>query len=161
NALLYSSQHSRDRLERALRIDALSPGWRSSFAALLDSDTAAPGRGNAGLAPAAAAHPVAPGFRSLAVTAIEHESADVVSLTLHSSDGQPLRAALPGQYVVLRLRPTATSAEAPAPRPRPIFRSYSLSGPESTERYRISVKIEPNGAAGTYLATQVRVGDAL
>ena len=82
---------------------------------------------------------------------------------MHSPDGQPLRAALPGQYVVLRLQPTpggpAASAEASAP--KPIFRSYSLSGPESTERYRISVKIEPNGAAGTYLGEHVRVGDAL
>jgi MOSC domain-containing protein YiiM len=39
NALLYSPQHPRDRLERALRIDALSPGWRSSFEALLQSRT--------------------------------------------------------------------------------------------------------------------------
>src|SRR4249919_3260363 len=30
NALLYSPDHARDRLERALRIEALSPGWRSS-----------------------------------------------------------------------------------------------------------------------------------
>src|SRR5580704_2380231 len=30
NALLYSPNHPRDRLERALRIAALSPGWRSS-----------------------------------------------------------------------------------------------------------------------------------
>jgi ferredoxin-NADP reductase/MOSC domain-containing protein YiiM len=161
NALLYSSDHPRDRLERALLIDALSPGWRASFEALSRSDAAATGSGNAGLAPAVAAHPVAPGFRSLAVTKIEHESADVLSLTMHSPDGQPLRAALPGQYVVLRLRPTAASAEASAPKPKPIFRSYSLSGPESTERYRISVKIEPNGAAGTYLSEHVRVGDAL
>ena len=29
--------HPRDRLERALRIDALSPGWRSSFESLLQS----------------------------------------------------------------------------------------------------------------------------
>src|SRR5262245_25858713 len=72
NALLYSSDHPRDQLERALRIDALSPGWRGSFEALLHSGTAAAGSGNAGLAPAAAAHPVAPGFRSLAVTAIDH-----------------------------------------------------------------------------------------
>ena len=43
----------------------------------------------------------------------------------------------------------------------PLFRSYSLSGPPSTERYRISVKIEANGAAGTYLREHVRVGDAL
>jgi MOSC domain-containing protein YiiM/ferredoxin-NADP reductase len=157
NALLYSPDHPRDRLERALRIDALSPGWRASFEALLHSDTAAAGSGNAGLAPAAAAHPVAPGFRSLAVTAIGHESADVLSLTMHSPDGQPLRAALPGQYVVLRLHPATAEALAP----KPIFRSYSLSGPESTERYRISVKIEPHGAAGTYLREHVHVGDAL
>src|SRR5882757_9869670 len=30
NALLYSPDHARDRLERALQIEALSPGWRSS-----------------------------------------------------------------------------------------------------------------------------------
>ena len=162
NALLYSPDHPRDRLERALRIDALSPGWRSSFEALLKSRTTGEGSGNAGLAPAAAAHPVAPGFRPLAVTAIDHESADVLSLTLQSGDGQPLQAALPGQYVVLRLQPTggpAASAEASAP--KPIFRSYSLSGPQSTERYRISVKVEPNGTVGTYLREHVRVGDAL
>src|SRR5262249_56810289 len=43
----------------------------------------------------------------------------------------------------------------------PVLRSYSLSGPASTERYRISVKIEPNGAAGSYLREHGRVGDAL
>src|SRR5277367_2453081 len=37
NALLYSPNHARDRLERALQIAALSPGWRSSFEALLQS----------------------------------------------------------------------------------------------------------------------------
>src|SRR5215470_3698178 len=83
NALLYSSDHPRDRLERALRIDALSPGWRSSFEALLQSQTA--GGGNAGLVPAAASHPATPGFRALAVMAIDHESTDVLSLTLQSA----------------------------------------------------------------------------
>ena len=163
NALLYSPDHPRDRLERALRIEALSPGWRSSFEALLQSQTTSAGNGNAGLAPAAAAHPVAPGFRTLAVTAIDHESADVLSLTLGNPDGQPLHAALPGQYVVVRLQPTAggPAASAEASAPKPLFRSYSLSGPQSTERYRISVKIEPNGAAGTYLREHVRVGDAV
>src|SRR3989442_7837870 len=99
NALLYSPNHARNRLERALRIEALSPGWRSSFELLLQTQTGA-GSGNAGLAPAAAAHPVAPGLRPLAVTAINQESADVLSLTMQSPDGQPLRTALPGQYVV-------------------------------------------------------------
>jgi ferredoxin-NADP reductase/MOSC domain-containing protein YiiM len=153
NALLYSSNHPPDRLERALRIEPLSPGWRSSFEALLQSRTAGVASGNAGLAPAAAAHPVVPGFRPLAVTAIEHESADVLSLTMQSPDGQPVPAALPGQYVVLRLHPAAAGP--------PLFRSYSLSGPLSTERYRISVKIEPDGAGGTYLREHVRVGDSL
>jgi ferredoxin-NADP reductase len=162
NALLYSPNHARDRLERALRIDALSPGWRGSFEALLHSHTTAKGTGNAGLMPAAAAHPVAPGFRRLRVSAIDQESEDVVSLTLHSPDGQPLPAALPGQYVVLRLQLTSGgTASAEASPPKPIFRSYSLSGSQTTGRYRISVKIEPNGAAGTYLREHIREGDAL
>jgi ferredoxin-NADP reductase/MOSC domain-containing protein YiiM len=152
NALLYLPNHSPDRLERALRIDALSPGWRHSFEALLQSHATAAG-GNAGLAPQAAAHPVAPGFQRLAVTAIDHESVDVLSLTLQRPADHPLPDALPGQYVVVRL--------PQAPNGPKIFRSYSLSGPLSTERYRISVKIEPHGLAGTYLREHVQVGDAL
>jgi ferredoxin-NADP reductase/MOSC domain-containing protein YiiM/ferredoxin len=149
NALLYSPGHARDRLERALRIDALSPGWRASFEALLQSHAS----GNAGLLPEAAAHPAAPGFRPLAVAAIAQESADVQSITLQSRDGQPLPTAMPGQYVVVRLQRS--------PGGPPLFRSYSLSGAPSSERYRISVKIEPDGAAGTHFRDHVRVGDAL
>jgi ferredoxin-NADP reductase/MOSC domain-containing protein YiiM/ferredoxin len=156
NALLYSPNHARDRLEQASRIEALSPGWRGSFEALLRSTAAE--SGNAGLVPAAAAHPAASGFRPLAVTAIDEESADVLSLTLESPNTQPLPSALPGQYVVLRLQ-RAASGEASAP--QPLFRSYSLSGPVSEERYRISVKIEPNGAAGAYMREHVRVGGVL
>jgi MOSC domain-containing protein YiiM/ferredoxin-NADP reductase/ferredoxin len=149
NALLYSPDHAHERLERALRIEALSPGWRWSFEALLRSQTGA----NAGLVPEAAAHPAAPGFRPLVVTTIDQESADVLSLTMQSADGQPLPRAMPGQYVVLRLQPV--------PGGPPLFRSYSLSGPVSTERYRISVKIESNGVAGAYLREHLRVRDAL
>src|SRR5262249_18232960 len=111
------------------------------------------GTGNAGLMLPAAAHPAAPGFRPLAVTAINQESADVLSLTMQSPDSKPLQTALPGQYLVLRLQ---TAVGGP-----PLFRSYSLSGPLSTERYRISVKIEPNGVAGTYLRDHVRVDNTL
>ena len=153
NALLYSPDHARDRLQRALRIDALSPGWRSSFEAMLQSPTATVGSGNAGLMPEAASHPVAAGFRPMTIAAIVWESEDVLSLTLQRPDGEPLEAALPGQYVVLRVQPPAAGGP-------PFFRSYSLSGPPSTERYRISVKIEPNGAAGTRLR-QFRVGEGL
>jgi len=72
---------------------------------------------------------------------------------MRSTDGKPLPTALPGQYVVLRLQ---RNAGGPA-----IFRCYSLSGAPSAELYRISVKIEPNGAAGTYLQNHVHVGDCL
>ncbi|PYR87937.1 MAG: sulfurase [Acidobacteria bacterium] len=150
NALLYSANHARDRLESALRIEPLSPGWRSSFEALVQSHRTATSDGNAGLMPAAAAHPVSPGFRPVTITAMDWEGEDVISLTMQDPEGQPLRTGLPGQYVVLRLRPSAGGP--------PLFRSYSLSGPPSAERYRISVKIEPNGVAGARVR-ELRVGD--
>ncbi|HYS82650.1 MAG TPA: MOSC and FAD-binding oxidoreductase domain-containing protein [Anaeromyxobacteraceae bacterium] len=154
SALLYSSSHPAERLERALRIQALSPGWRASFEALLESQKTPGGAGgNAGLVPAAAAHASAPGFRPLEVAQVVRESSDVVSFSLQPTDGRPLTAGLPGQFVVLRLQ-----IEPNGP---PLFRSYSLSGAPSSERYRISVKIEPNGAAGTYLGSRVRTGDRL
>src|SRR5499426_3786741 len=118
NALLYSPNHARDRLERALRIEALSPGWHASFEALLRSPTTGAGSGNAGLVPAAAAHPVAPGFQPLAVATIDQESADVLSLLMRHPDDQPLQPALPGQYIVLRLGRIGAGP--------PLFRSYSL-----------------------------------
>jgi ferredoxin-NADP reductase/MOSC domain-containing protein YiiM len=149
NALLYLPGHSREQLERALRMPALSPGWRASFEALLQSHTG----GNAGLVPPSVAHPPAPGFTALTVTAIERESADVLSVSLQSADGAALPEALPGQYLVLRLQLSAEAA--------PLFRSYSLSGPASTRRYRISVKIEADGVAGPYLQKTLRVGDTI
>lgn len=149
NALLYSPNHARGPLRQALRIEALSAGWRASFEKLLQS----PGSGNPGLAPGAAAHPAAPGFRRLLVTAIDRESADVLSFTMQDPDHRPLPVALPGQFIVLRLQRTM---EAP-----PLFRSYSLSGPPSAGQYRISVKLEPDGAAGTWLREHIQPGDTL
>ena len=78
---------------------------------------------------------------------------DVISLTLQPADGRRLTTPLAGQFVVLRLRPRPDGA--------PLFRSYSLSGPLSDEHYRVSVKVEPNGAAGSYLNSNVRAGDVL
>ena len=52
NALLYLPGHPRSQLERALRIPALSAGWRSSFEALLAQERSGGATaGNAGLAP--------------------------------------------------------------------------------------------------------------
>ena len=41
------------------------------------------------------------------------------------------------------------------------MRSYSLSGPPGSARYRITVKVEPHGAAGRYLRATVDVGDRI
>ena len=154
NALLYSSHHPRDQLERALRVAALSPGWRWSFEALVRSQEAHPGAtGNAGLVPAATARTATPGFRPLRVARIDREYVDVISLSLEPMDGGRLTTPLAGQFVVLRLRPRP---DGPL-----LFRSYSLSGPLSDEHYRVSVKVEPNGAAGSYLNGSVRAGDVL
>ena len=83
----------------------------------------------------------------------DRESASVTSLVLEPTDGQPLAAALPGQFIVLRLRP---APDAPA-----LLRSYSLSGEPSDDRYRVSIKREAHGAAGAYIEAQVRIGDVL
>lgn len=154
NALLYSPYHPRVHLERALRIPALSPGWRWSFQELIRSKDANPAAtGNAGLAPASAAHTAKPGFRPLRVSRIDRESVDVVSLSLQPTDGKRLTTPLPGQFIVLRFRPR--------PEDPLLFRSYSLSGAPSDECYRISVRVETNGAAGNHLKSHVQVGDVL
>jgi ferredoxin-NADP reductase/MOSC domain-containing protein YiiM len=154
NALLYLPRHPSDQLTRALRIPALSPGWRASFEALLAREQrgAAP-TGNPGLARGSGAPPGWRGFRPLRVSHKIRESSNVTSLILEPADGRPLAATLPGQFVVLRLKPTPDSP--------PLLRSYSLSGARSAERYRVSVKREPLGAAGAYIDDVLHVGDEL
>ena len=96
NALLYVPGHPRSQLERALRIPALSAGWRASFQALLEQEQSdGELTGNAGLAPASGP-PAWQGFRPLRVSRKVRESSNVISLVLEPVDGHPLIAALPG-----------------------------------------------------------------
>jgi ferredoxin-NADP reductase len=153
NALLYLPGHSRQQLERALRIPALSAGWRISFQALLQNESSgSPMTGNPGLA-AAVGTPAWTGFRPLRVTRIDRESRSIISLLLMPADGHPLVAAEPGQFVVLRLRPN--------PDLPPMLSSYSLSDAPSADHYRVSIKQEINGVASTYVHKYVKVGDVL
>jgi ferredoxin-NADP reductase/MOSC domain-containing protein YiiM len=155
DAMLYLHAHTPEKLQRALRIPALAAGWQSSFKALLEQDAGAtPAAGNAGLAPSTSPPPAWPGFRSLKISRIVHESASVRSFFLTSTkDDQPLVPALPGQFVTVRIHP--------APDGPSLSRNYSLSGPLSADHYRISVKLEPHGAASTYLHQHMREGDPL
>jgi ferredoxin-NADP reductase/MOSC domain-containing protein YiiM len=154
DALLYLRGHNQERLERALRIPALSEGWQSSLQAILEQKKGgSPGTGNPGLVPASGPPPAWPGFRPLRVARIERESVNVVSLTLEPVDSRPLAAALPGQFVILRMQPD--------PKGPVLLRNYSLSDLPSLYHYRVSIKLEMNGAASTYLHNKVRLGDLL
>jgi ferredoxin-NADP reductase len=77
----------------------------------------------------------------------------VSSFRLAPADGEPLPAALPGQFLTLRLRRSPEDA--------PLIRTYSLSGAPGAAGYRISVKREPHGAGSTYLHDEVRVGQTI
>jgi ferredoxin-NADP reductase/MOSC domain-containing protein YiiM len=151
NALLYMPGHPSNQLERALRIPALNEGWRGSLQALLDQGRGGAATGNAGLAPASGPPPAWTGLRPMAVSHKIRESRSVTSLVLDPIDGHPLAAALPGQFIVLRLKP---ASDVPA-----LMRSYSLSSQPDTKHYRVSVKRELHGAAGAYIDDKLQVGD--
>ena len=154
DALLYLPGHARPQLERALRIPALSPGWKTSLRALLADAERGSGAvsGNSGLT-ATAPPPAWRGFRPLEIVRIEEESASIFSLTLAPGDAEPLPAALPGQNLAIRVRPD--------PQAPPVIRNYSLSGRPGAETYRVSVKQEPHGVASTYLSQHAKAGDIL
>jgi len=150
DALLYLPGHPREQLRRALAIPALSPGWKASFQAIA---TEAPGAaGNAGLT-AVSPPPAWPGFRPLTVTAVDRETESVVSVRLADPGGGAVPAALPGQFLTLRL-PAGDGTG-------PLLRSYSLSGAPGADTYRISVKREPHGAASRFIHDRVKAGDTL
>jgi ferredoxin-NADP reductase len=81
------------------------------------------------------------------------ETETVVSLQLAALDGQPLPAALPGQFIVLRL--------GLGDRQPPAARSYSLSGRPGSSGYRVSVKREPHGVFSTFVHSTIHPGAVL
>jgi ferredoxin-NADP reductase/MOSC domain-containing protein YiiM len=157
DALLYLPGHSREQLERALRIPALSKGWKSSFQAMLQQDSSSKtAAGNPGLANEEQP-PAWPGFRQMRVTHINKESDSVTSFTLSPIDGQALPLFQAGQFVVLRL---VIDLDKDPAKP-PVLRSYSLSDLPAADHFRISVKSELNGIGSSFLCNRAREGDLL
>ncbi len=154
DALLYLHEHPREQLARALRVDALSPGWKASLRALLEqADGGQATGGNVGLTAAAGSPPPAwPGFRPLTITAVDRETSSVMSLRLVAADGAALPAPRPGQYLTVRLVIGSGAT---------VVRSYSLSGPPSAADYRISVKREPGGIASRHLHATAAPGQTI
>ncbi|HEX6546156.1 MAG TPA: MOSC and FAD-binding oxidoreductase domain-containing protein [Bryobacteraceae bacterium] len=152
DALLYLPGHSREQLERALRIPALSKGWQNSFQAMLQQSNSETAVGNPGLANEEQT-PAWPGFRQMRVVKINKESDGVTSFILSPVDGQRLALFQAGQFVVLRMQ---LQPDEP-----PVLRSYSLSDLPLTDHFRISVKNELNGLGSSFLCNRTREGDVL
>src|SRR5271163_3944892 len=151
DALLYLPNPSREQVERSLRVPALSHGWKTSLKAIAEQKTSE--GGNPGLKASSGPPPAWPGFRPLRVAGVDREGANVVSLSVDQTDGAPLPAALPGQFLVLRLRTT--------PNGPMLLRNYSMSGMPGARTYRVSVKRETNGVVSSYLYDHVHTGDVL
>jgi ferredoxin-NADP reductase/MOSC domain-containing protein YiiM len=153
DALLYLPGHSREQLERALQIPALSRGWQTSFQAMLQQDLSSnTAEGNPGLANEEQA-PAWPGFRQMRVARVQKESDSVTSFVLAPMDGQPLPPFQAGQFVVLRLLVD--------PAKPPVLRSYSLSDSPTADQLRISVKSELNGIGSSFLCMHTQEGNVL
>ena len=152
DALLYLPGPSREQLQRALRIPALSKGWQGSFQAMLQDLGSKTSVGNPGLATEEPA-PAWPGFRQMRVATIHKESESVTSFVLVPADKKRLSLFQAGQFVVLRLIIDPGKA--------PVLRSYSLSDLPAAHHLRISVKSELKGIGSSFLCDRTREGDVL
>ncbi|MEE8252166.1 MAG: 2Fe-2S iron-sulfur cluster-binding protein, partial [Gemmatimonadales bacterium] len=110
-----------DSARAALRIKALSPGWKQSF-----EDR---------LAKAQLAAKAEEKYRTLVVTRKVPESESITSFYLTPEDGEPLDPFLPGQFLPLKLNIPGQY--------KPVFRTYSLSDRPGAGHYRITIKREP------------------
>jgi MOSC domain-containing protein YiiM/ferredoxin-NADP reductase len=152
DGLLYLKDHPADKLQKALKIPALSKAWQGSFHDLLNASLQGVAKGNAGLSGA----PIQlawTGFRPFVVKRTQIQCEGVRSFELATPDGSPIPAFLPGQHIAVKIYPTPGSA--------PLIRMYSLCGAQGVNSLRIAVKLEPNGAGGTYMHEHVHDGDTL
>ena len=148
DALLYLPDRNVEQLRKIVDVPALSPGWQQSFNEML----AAHETSTAPTAPPIGVEPGWNGFRSLRVSAVRHESDNVLSICLEADDHTPLPRALPGQYLTVRI----LGAGDPTP-----LRSYSLSGDPGSGSYRISVKREEHGLVSQWLHAHIQPGSVI
>ncbi len=119
--LLYFDTGNLGDTRKALRIEALSPGWKGSF-----EDRLAKG--------AAPAQP-RQRLRTVVVDRKVPESGTITSFYLVPEDGDPLPAHAPGQFLTLKL-------DIPG-QPGPVTRTYTISDSPNKGYYRLSIKREP------------------
>ncbi len=146
--LLYFDPDNLEGARKALRVQALSPGWRGSFEERL----------------AKAGTKVKPReeFLTLVVERKVPESETITSFYLVPEDGKPLPAFMPGQFLPFRL-------DIPG-RPKPVTRTYSLSERPNPDFYRLTIKREaapvdrpdlPPGLSSSHFHDHVEPGTKL
>ncbi len=148
NNLLYFDKENLEAAKKALRIPALSHGWKGSFAdRLVKAERSAQ---------------VREGIQSFVVERKEPESATITSFYLVPEDGAPLAKFLPGQFLTFEL-------DIPG-QTRPVIRTYSISDSPNPAYYRVSIKREsspadqpdlPSGLSSNYFHDQVGIGSKL
>ncbi|MGH7118171.1 MAG: MOSC and FAD-binding oxidoreductase domain-containing protein [Acetobacteraceae bacterium] len=153
DALVYLPGGHKENLDRALRIDAFSPGWKTAFRAMAEQARGAGWQENKGIILNFGTRAAWPGFRPLRVAGVHQESSSVFSFDLiaEANDLPPL--ALAGQFITVRLRVGGSRA--------PVLRSYSLTDASNAGHYPVGVKCEPQGVAGQYVREHVRAGDMI
>lgn len=99
------------------------------------------------------------GFKAFRVSRKEKESSNITSFYLVATDGAPLPAFKPGQYITVR---------AKTPDGQTTMRNYSLSDKPGQPHFRISVKRElppeantPQGYVSNLLHDKVEMGDTI
>jgi len=153
DALLYSKNHPKEELSKALNIPALSVAWRQSFQNLSDSIEAGVTEGNTGLSGINGLPLAWPGYKDFVVKKTDMETPDIRSFELSPTDGSRLPDFLPGQHIAVKI-PTEPGKPL-------IVRMYSLCGPPDTGTYRIAVKREKEGLGSAYMHDSLRIGDML
>ena len=123
DALLYLPNKSRPLLERALRVPALSEGWKGSFRELLaKADADAP--------------PAWPGFRALRVAEVRRESSTISSFRLVPADGERCRRPRPASTSRCACGRTPTRRRSSAATRCRTCRARRASGSASSARAR-------------------------
>jgi ferredoxin-NADP reductase/MOSC domain-containing protein YiiM len=120
NNLLYFNKDDFNGIEKALKIKALSPGWKTSF--------------ENRLAKAELSEQIQDKYITLTVSKKVPESQNIASFYLVSEDKEPLPSFLPGQFLPLKL-------DIPG-QYKPVIRTYSISDSPNKDYYRLTIKRE-------------------
>lgn len=133
NSLMYFDKNNFDGFRSALKVGALSPGWKSTFEDRLAKESVAKKEEE--------------NYQKFVVSRKVPETPQVTSFYLVREDGKPLEEYLPGQFLPIKL-------DIPG-QYQSVYRTYTLSDAPSKEEYRLTIKRElapanvPNAYPGT------------